>query len=206
MPSFTGRRTVRPATAATRRIRHTIRTAAAAATLGALISLSLPAFPVHAAATPRFVQTRAKEVTSGTTNALAFTNANTAGNLIVVYVIWSNANAVSLSDSRANTYTSAYQRGRAHDLGQQLELPGLLRHEHRGRQQHGHGPLCHLDQLVRRHLHPRVLGRRQGQPGRRDQVGHRHRQCHEQWRGDHHQCRRPAVCRGRVIERRNGGQ
>jgi hypothetical protein len=36
------------------------------------------------AATSSFVQGRAKEITSGATNSLAFNSANTAGNLIVV--------------------------------------------------------------------------------------------------------------------------
>jgi glucose/arabinose dehydrogenase len=109
MPSFTGRRAVRPA-APTSRIWHNARTAAVTVMLGLLLSLSLPVFQAQAAATPTFVQTKAKQVTSGTTNALAFTNANTAGNLIVVYVIWSNTDPVSLSDSRANSYTSAVGR------------------------------------------------------------------------------------------------
>ena len=39
-------------------------------------------------------------------NSLAFTNPNTAGNLIVVYVAWNNTGSVALSDSRGNTYTS----------------------------------------------------------------------------------------------------
>ena len=52
------------------------------------------------------MQTRAREVTSGTTNSLAFTSANTAGNLIVVYVVWNNTGAVSLSDTRGNTYAA----------------------------------------------------------------------------------------------------
>jgi hypothetical protein len=59
-----------------------------------------------AAATPTFVQARANEVTSGSTNSLAFNTANTAGNLIVVYVLWNNTGAVSLSDSRGNSYAS----------------------------------------------------------------------------------------------------
>jgi len=56
------------------------------------------------------VQARANEVTSGSTNSLAFNSANTAGNLIVVYVLWSNTGAVSLSDSRGNSYASAAGR------------------------------------------------------------------------------------------------
>jgi glucose/arabinose dehydrogenase len=62
------------------------------------------------AATPAFVQTGAREVTSGTTNALAFGSPNTAGNLIVVYALWSNTNTVTISDSRGNTYTGATSR------------------------------------------------------------------------------------------------
>ncbi len=56
------------------------------------------------------MQDKAKQVTSGTVNALAFANANASGNLIVVYVVWGNTGAVSLSDARANTYTSATGR------------------------------------------------------------------------------------------------
>ena len=111
MPSTIRRRPARPrAVVAT--VRRACRTAALAVAVAALLSLSLPAFqaPAHAAATPTFVQRRAKEVTSGTTNALAFNSANTAGNLIVVYAIWSNTNTVSLSDSRANSYSSAAGR------------------------------------------------------------------------------------------------
>src|SRR4029453_15021635 len=63
-----------------------------------------------AAATPTFVQARANEVTSGSTNSLALRSATAAGNLIVVYVLWSNAGAVSLSDSRGNSYASAAGR------------------------------------------------------------------------------------------------
>jgi glucose/arabinose dehydrogenase len=62
------------------------------------------------AATPAFVQTRAAEVGSGTTNSVAFSNANTAGNLIVAYVIWNNSGGVSVSDSRGNPYTSVGAR------------------------------------------------------------------------------------------------
>jgi len=65
---------------------------------------------VARAAPPQFVQTRAKEIRSGATNALAFNSANTAGNLVVVYVVWSNTNAVTVSDSRGNTYAAALGR------------------------------------------------------------------------------------------------
>jgi hypothetical protein len=69
------------------------------------------AAPASAApATPQFVQVGAKEVTSGTTNSLAFSSGNTAGNLIVVYAIWSNTNSVSVSDSGGNAYAAAGAR------------------------------------------------------------------------------------------------
>src|SRR5262249_3234206 len=42
------------------------------------------------AASAAFVQGRDTLVTSGTTASLAFSKANTAGNLIVVYVVWDN--------------------------------------------------------------------------------------------------------------------
>jgi hypothetical protein len=52
------------------------------------------------AATSTFVQGRAEGITSGTTNSLAFNSANTAGNLIVAYLVWSNTGSVTLSDSQ----------------------------------------------------------------------------------------------------------
>ena len=56
------------------------------------------------AATPSFAQGRAQQISSGTTNTLAFNNPNTVGNLIVVYVVWGNTDSVTLSDSNGNTY------------------------------------------------------------------------------------------------------
>jgi glucose/arabinose dehydrogenase/PKD repeat protein len=64
----------------------------------------------EAATTPQFLQGRTKEIKSGTTNSLAFSSANTAGNLIVVYVAWSNTGAVMVSDTRGNSYASATGR------------------------------------------------------------------------------------------------
>jgi len=61
-----------------------------------------------AAVTPGFVQGKAQAISTGTTNNLAFTSANGAGNLIVAYVVWNNTGTVSLSDSR-NTYTAVAQ-------------------------------------------------------------------------------------------------
>jgi hypothetical protein len=83
--------------------------ALAAAILG-LLGLPLIAPTASAAATPAFKQARAKEITSGSLNSLAFNSANTAGNLIVVYLAWSNTNSVSLTDTRGNVYTSVGSR------------------------------------------------------------------------------------------------
>jgi hypothetical protein len=74
------------------------------ATIG-LLSLSL--FPSSAgAATATFKQVNAKEIKSGTINSAAFKSANTAGNLIVVYVAWTNTSSVSVTDTRGNVYAS----------------------------------------------------------------------------------------------------
>src|SRR6516225_1471636 len=62
------------------------------------------------AASAAFVQGRATQVTSGTTATLAFSKANTAGNLIVVYVVWDNPGNVTVSDTRADAFTAATQR------------------------------------------------------------------------------------------------
>jgi glucose/arabinose dehydrogenase len=67
-----------------------------------LLSLAGPA----EAATPAHVQSRAKQANS-TANSLAFTNANAAGNLIVVYVAWNSTANATVTDSKGNTYASA---------------------------------------------------------------------------------------------------
>jgi outer membrane protein assembly factor BamB len=76
----------------------------AAATLSVM-----PASRASAASTP-YVQGRNTQVTSGTTASLAFSKANTAGNLIVVYVIWDNPGTVKVSDTKGNTYQAATTR------------------------------------------------------------------------------------------------
>src|SRR5262245_2794709 len=70
------------------------------------VLIGLVSLPSVNAATGTFAQGRQKRITAGTVNSLAFTNPNTAGNLIVVYVAWDNPGSVALSDSRGNTYTS----------------------------------------------------------------------------------------------------
>jgi chitodextrinase len=75
---------------------------------GALVATMAQALLVErAAAKPVFVQKRAFRVTSGNTVSVRFRKPNTAGNLIVAYVVWDNAGAVTLTDSAADAYTSA---------------------------------------------------------------------------------------------------
>ena len=76
----------------------------AAATLGVVSP------PGASAATAALVQDGDTLVTSGTTANLAFKTANTAGDLIVAYVVWDNRGTVNVSDTGGNTYTAATPR------------------------------------------------------------------------------------------------
>ena len=120
---------------------HTVTAPASAQTYTATLKAVVSTAP------PAFVQARAAESNSGTTTSVAFTNNNTAGNLIVAYVIWNNTGTVALSDSRGNTYASAGAR-RSWGTSGRLELAGVLRQEHRGRRQHRDGDV--LDRAQRR--------------------------------------------------------
>jgi hypothetical protein len=83
---------------------HTITVPNAAATYTATMKEMVETAP------PAFVQGNAHEASSGTTNVTSFNSNNTAGNLIVAYVIWGNQSTVSLSDTRGNTYAPAGAR------------------------------------------------------------------------------------------------
>jgi hypothetical protein len=73
-----------------------------------IVSLGVLVDPRAAdAATPAHVQSGANEIGSGTVNDLAFASPNTAGNLIVVYVIWNNTGTATVTDTRGNSYASA---------------------------------------------------------------------------------------------------
>ena len=94
-------------------MRPWFRRALALLVTAALGLLGLPMFApsASAAAAPTFKQVRAKEITSGTVNSLAFNSANAAGNLIVVYLVWTNTSIVSsVTDTRGNAYTSVGSR------------------------------------------------------------------------------------------------
>ena len=71
------------------------------------VTAALLFVPPADAATPAHVQSRAQEVNSGTSNNLAFSSPNAAGNLIVVYAIWSNTSAATVTDTQGNSYASA---------------------------------------------------------------------------------------------------
>ena len=76
----------------------------------AVATLSTVSPPRAYAASAAFVQGRNAQVTSGTTASLAFSKANTAGNLIAVYVVWDNPGTVKVSDTAGNTYSAATVR------------------------------------------------------------------------------------------------
>ena len=77
------------------------------ATVGIMVMGSLP-FPNAAhAAVPAFVQRNDFQVTSGNSVSVTFPSPNTAGNLIVAYVVWDNSGSVSLSDTSGNAYVGA---------------------------------------------------------------------------------------------------
>ena len=72
--------------------------------LGVVLTLAAVA---HAAAAPVFVQRAYRQGAPGTSVTVTFPARNTAGNLIAVYVVWDNAGAVSLTDTRGNVYQAA---------------------------------------------------------------------------------------------------
>ncbi|MEV0289632.1 PQQ-dependent sugar dehydrogenase [Kribbella sp. NPDC050820] len=90
--------------------------AAAMAVFG-LVAMPSPA----EAATPAHVQSRAKQV-NGALNSLAFSSANTGGNLVVVYLVWNNTSTATVTDSRGNVYAPAapVQRWNGNTLSSQV--------------------------------------------------------------------------------------
>jgi hypothetical protein len=60
-----------------------------------------------ALSTPKFIQKKEYSIVAGSSIRVSFANPNTAGNLIVAYVIWDNNGAISLSDTQGNAYMSA---------------------------------------------------------------------------------------------------
>src|SRR5262245_8031264 len=74
--------------------------------LGVLLAGSL-SFATVAHAKPPLIQKRYLRIITGSSLTVTFKKPNTAGNLIVAYVVWDNGGTVSLSDTAGNTYVSA---------------------------------------------------------------------------------------------------
>ena len=85
------------------------------------------------------VQKRFFQVTSGSSVSVTFRKPNTAGNLIVAYVVWDNGGAVSLTDSRGNTYASAV--GPTQASGDTTSAQIFYAANIAGGAEHGHGDL-----------------------------------------------------------------
>ena len=67
-----------------------------------LIATTTPA----AVTTPSFVQVNNNQISSGTNVSVIFHAPTSAGNTLVVYVIWNNAASVALTDSCGNTFVN----------------------------------------------------------------------------------------------------
>ena len=67
-----------------------------------LIATTTPA----AVTTPSFVQVNNNQISSGTNVSVIFHAPTSAGNTLVVYVIWNNAGSVALTDSCGNTFVN----------------------------------------------------------------------------------------------------
>jgi chitodextrinase len=106
--SDVARRNRRKATTAGRPIGRVV--AALVVVISVAVGIVTYGSPAVQAAPPSFVQVRAQEITSGRTNTLAFSSGNTAGNLIVVGVLWSNSGNVTVTDSQGNAYAAAGPR------------------------------------------------------------------------------------------------
>ncbi len=102
-----GANSVRGSRGKTRFLRTTYYVVLGIALVLATATLSMVSPPRAYAASAAFVQGRNAQVTKGTTASLAFSKANTAGDLIVVYVVLDNTGTVTVSDSNGNNYTAA---------------------------------------------------------------------------------------------------
>jgi chitodextrinase len=72
-----------------------------------LVFMIVPSDQAHCANTPSFVQKAELRITMGSRVSVNFSSSNTAGNLIIAYLVWDNSGSASISDSRGNTYSSA---------------------------------------------------------------------------------------------------
>ncbi len=70
------------------------------------LALLLQSAGMAATATPAFVQEKDNQANSSTTSRVTFASSSTAGNLIVVYLIWDSTGSAAVSDSLGNVYAS----------------------------------------------------------------------------------------------------
>ena len=122
-----------------------------------------------------------------------------AGNLIVVYVVWSNASAVTVTDTKGNGYAS--RRAGDEVEREHLEFTGVLREEHRRRRQYGACDLRDRHQRRSRTLYiHEYSGLDKANPLDVSAAAVGTAQRDEQRYGDHHQRDRPDL-RGRRLHR-----
>lgn len=63
--------------------------------------------PAYAAKNKQFVRKAVGRIKTGSSVIATFAKPNNSGHLLVAYVVWDNTDAVTISDSAGNTYTSA---------------------------------------------------------------------------------------------------
>ena len=126
---------------------------------------------VAAAATPTFVQARANEVKSGTTNSLRLQQRHHRGQLDRHRrLLEQRRGRQRVADNRGNTYTSATA---ANDVGNDWSSQVFYATNIAGGATTVTATFGTADQRLGRHLHPRVLRAREGQSGRCHEVGDR---------------------------------
>ena len=73
----------------------------------AVVLCCAAAVAAAASSKPRLLQKRYVAVTTGTTVGVTLKKANTAGDLVVAYVVWDGGGTATVTDSRGNAYASA---------------------------------------------------------------------------------------------------
>ena len=96
--------TIPPTTTSSSTTTTTTRPPVTTSTTTTLPSSTTTTTPGRAVAEPTFVQEVAQRVISGTSNSVSFERGNRDGDLIVVYVLWSNTGDVTVTDTNGNTY------------------------------------------------------------------------------------------------------
>ena len=149
---------------------------------------------------PAFVQGGNTQVVSGTTASLAFPGANTAGNLIVAYVMWDNTGTVTVSDTKGNTYTAGTAR---QTWGTNWSSQVFYASNIAGGSNTVKATFATALTSFGIVYAARVLRSRHGVPPRRQCVGDRHGGVDEQRSGEHHLGQRPPLRRRCIRQHRH---